>query len=103
MLLLRSTSLAGAALLRPMVPLTPSILPRLLEMPILVCAGQHDPIATAENTSCLIALFQRCGAHVQQSWSIGGHELAEIDLQTSSHWLREVNRTGSSAGIRPAE
>ncbi len=89
-LLLRPTAFAGAALLRPMVSLIPSISPALANTPILVCAGRHDPIVPMENVARLVGLLQRCGAQVQQSWYSGGHELADVDVQAVSHWLSEL-------------
>ena len=89
-LLLRSTAFAGAALLRPMVPLVPSIFPDLANIPVLVCAGRHDPIVPTENVARLVALLQRCGARVQQSWHLGGHELVDADAQAVSRWLSEL-------------
>ena len=89
-LLLRATAFAGAALLRPMVPLVPSILPDLMNTSVLVCAGQHDPIVPTENVKRLVAILQRCGVQVQQSWYAGGHELADVDTQAVSRWLSEL-------------
>jgi phospholipase/carboxylesterase len=91
-LLLRPSTLAGAALLRPMVPLTPLLLPSLPGTPILMCAGRHDPIVPTENVAELGTLFQQCGAQVRVSWSSGGHELAEADAEVISRWLPEVAR-----------
>jgi phospholipase/carboxylesterase len=89
-LLLRPSALAGTALLRPMVPLVPAVFPDLANIPVLVCAGRHDPIVPTENVARLVALLQRCGAQVQQSWYSGGHELADADAQAVSHWLSEL-------------
>ena len=89
-LLLQPAAFAGAALLRPMVPLVPAIFPDLANTPVLVCAGRHDPIVPTENVARLVALLQRCGAQVQQSWYSGGHELADADAQAVSRWLSEL-------------
>lgn len=86
-LLLRPTIVAGVALLRPMVPLVPPELPNLANIPVLICAGRHDQIVPAENVARLVALLQRGGAQVQQSWYSGGHELADVDAQAVSRWL----------------
>ena len=102
-LLLRPATLAGAGLLRPMVPLTPPTLPRLTDTPILVCAGRHDPIVAVDNVSRLVVLFQRCGAQVRQAWSSGGHELADVDADAISHWLPEMARSEGSTRSHPME
>ena len=89
-LLLRPTVFAGVALLRPMVPLVPRVLSDLKAVPILVCAGRHDPIVPTENVAQLAALLQHCGAQVEESWYSGGHELANVDAQAVSRWLSEL-------------
>ncbi len=89
-LLLRPTAFAGVALLRPMVPLIPPVLPDLTAVPLLVCAGRHDPIVPTENVARLAGLLQRCGAQVEESWYSGGHELAGVDAQAVSRWLSEL-------------
>ncbi len=90
-LLLRPAALAGAVLLRPMVPLVPPVMPGLTSIPVLVCAGQRDPMVPTENVERLVAMLQRCGAQVQQSWSSGGHELADVDAQAVSRWFSELH------------
>ncbi len=89
-LLLRPAAFAGAALLRPMVPLVPSVLPALVNTPVLVCAARHDPIVPTENVARLVAMLQHYGAQVQQSWYSGGHELADVDARAVSRWLADL-------------
>ena len=72
------------------VPLVPPVLPDLKAVPILVCAGRHDPIVPTENVAQLAALLLRCGAQVEESWYSGGHELAGADAQAVSRWLSEL-------------
>ena len=86
-LLLWPAAFAGAALLRPMVPVVPQVLPDLTNIPTLVCAGRRDPIVPTENVARLVALLGRCGARVEESWSSGGHELADEDVRAVSRWL----------------
>ena len=88
-LLLRPAVFSGAILLRPMVPLVSPVLPALTNIPVLICAGQHDPIVPAENVARLAAMLQRGGAQVEQSWYSGGHELSDVDAQAVSRWLSE--------------
>jgi phospholipase/carboxylesterase len=89
MLLLHPDVLAGAILLRPMVPLIPAELPNLAAKPVLISAGQHDPIVPAANTLHLANLLQSAGAEVTLKRQPLGHNLAQPDLQASAHWLRE--------------
>ncbi len=86
-LLLCPRTLAGAALLRPMLPLTPKTLPDLSDIPVLTCSGKHDPIVPTDNVARLIALLQESKARVQSSWYAGGHELADVDLEATRQWL----------------
>jgi predicted esterase len=89
LLLLHPHVLAGAVLLRPMVPLIPPELPNLSGKPVLISAGQHDPIVSAANTLHLANLLQSAGAEVTLKRQPLGHNLAEPDLQASAHWLSE--------------
>jgi phospholipase/carboxylesterase len=88
LLLLHPHVLAGAVLLRPMVPLIPGELPNLAQKPVLISAGQHDPIVPAANVLQLANLLQSAGAEVTVRRQPLGHNLAQPDLQASAHWLR---------------
>jgi predicted esterase len=89
LLLLHPHVLAGAVLLRAMVPLIPPELPALTGQPVLISAGQHDPIVPAANILHLANLLQSAGAQVTVKRQPLGHNLAEPDLQASAYWLRE--------------
>jgi predicted esterase len=89
LLLLHPRVLAGAVLLRPMVPLIPANAPDLRGRPILISAGQYDPIVPQANTLQLAKLLQSAGAEVTLKRQPLGHNLASPDLQDSTHWLRE--------------
>jgi predicted esterase len=89
LLLLHPHVLAGAILLRAMVPLIPPELPALTGRPVLISAGQHDPIVPAANVLHLANLLQSAGAEVTLKRQPLGHNLAEPDLQASAYWLRE--------------
>ena len=67
LLLLRPGVLAGAALLRPMVPLLPDELPHLEKAPVLIMSGHHDPIVPVENARHLAQLLGDAGATVTRS------------------------------------
>jgi predicted esterase len=89
LLLLHPRVLAGAILLRPMVPLIPPELPNLASKPVLISAGQHDPIVPPANTLHLANLLQSAGAEVTLKRQPLGHNLAQPDLQASAGWLRD--------------
>jgi predicted esterase len=87
-LLLRPGTLAGAVLLRPMVPLVPEPLPDLAGTPVFLSAGRFDPIAPPEQTERLAALLGSAGAAVTVTWQEQGHSLTLGDAQSAGEWLR---------------
>lgn len=87
LLLLHPHVLAGVVLLRPMLPLMPPQLPDLAGKPVLISAGQHDPIVPPANTLQLANLLQSAGAEVTLKRQPLGHNLAQPDVQASAHWL----------------
>ncbi len=89
LLLLRPETLGGAALLRAMVPLVPETLPNLHRKPVLIAAGNHDPIVSTEEVRELAALLQRAGAEVTTHLENTGHGLTEKTVQTTKAWLAE--------------
>jgi phospholipase/carboxylesterase len=91
-LLLRSDVLCSAALLRPMVPLIPKTLPELKATPVLVSAGNQDPIVPAENARQLVALLRSAGADVTISFENAGHSLTDCTIEIAKRWLAEKTR-----------
>jgi predicted esterase len=87
LLLLHPGVLAGAALLRPMVPLVPNPLPDLKGTPILIAAGNHDPIVPPANTRELVALFEKAGAEVTLHAEETGHHLTEETIEQAQRWI----------------
>ena len=90
LLLLRPGTLAGALLLRPMVPLVPDPLPRLDGTPVQIVAGRADPIVPPALTEELASLLTRAGARVAIEWLAGGHGLSRQDLEIGKRWLTTV-------------
>src|SRR6187402_1217126 len=64
LLLLKPDVLAGAILLRAMVPLSDPPKAELGSKPILLLSGQADPIVPASNSARLAALLSQAGASV---------------------------------------
>jgi len=79
-------ALAGAVLLRPMVPFEPEVLPALEGCPVFIAAGEDDPVVPRENSERLAALLERAGAKVTITWSRGGHGLGRGDLDACIAW-----------------
>ena len=87
-LLLRPGTLAGAALLRPMVPLVPE----LKGAPVLVAAANQDPIVPVENARQLVALLRRAGAAVTVAFEDAGDGLTNHTVESATRWLTEQAR-----------
>ena len=80
-------SLAGAALLRAMVPLTEPPEFDLAGKAVLLLAGASDPIVPADNTARLAALLKAGGAAVRQHTLPAGHGLSQADVSIARDWL----------------
>jgi predicted esterase len=87
LLLLDPTLLAGAALLRALLPLEPSRPPDLSGKPVLIAAGRRDPYAPIDRVEALADRLRRAGAAVDLRWSDRGHELAPEEIASTAEWL----------------
>ncbi len=86
-LLLRPDTLAGAVLLRPMVPLNTPSLPDLSSVAVFLANGRNDPLIPVENAERLAAIFRNSGANVTQRWSHARHQLETADVEEARSWL----------------
>jgi phospholipase/carboxylesterase len=93
LLLLRPETLAGAVLLRPMVPIVPEQLPDLTGVPVLVVSGHYDPIIPPDEALQLVTMLRNAGAEVSISVENAGHELTEGTMEIARQWLGAVGRT----------
>jgi len=96
MLLLGSSQLAAAALLRPMLPLVPDRLPDLSEKEVLLIRALQDPVIPAASTDRLIQTLRQAGARLQVHELPGGHELGAADQEILRAWFE--TRSLSMAG-----
>ncbi|MXQ14897.1 alpha/beta hydrolase [Microvirga makkahensis] len=87
MLMLRPEALAGAALLRAMVPLRDAPKADLTGKRVLMVSGLKDPIVQAENSARLAASLSSAGADVQHEALPTGHGLSQTDLQLMLKWF----------------
>jgi len=87
MMLLRPETLAGAILLRPMVPFEPATPAVLDGIPALLLAGREDPIA-GQTPARLAELLREAGSDVELVWQETGHGLVQADVDIASRWLR---------------
>ena len=86
-LMLHPTALAGAVLIRPMVPLVPERPPELSGRPILVLSAERDSLVPREETVRLVGLLRSAGAEVQLHWAAGTHAMAGEDVTVARQWL----------------
>jgi phospholipase/carboxylesterase len=86
-LLLRPEALAGAILLRAMVPLSHPPKVDLSQKQVLMISGTHDPIIPRENAAELQGLLAARGAKVEQHALPIGHQLSQADLTLARRWI----------------
>jgi phospholipase/carboxylesterase len=87
MLMLRPEALAGAALLRAMVPLSSAPQVDLAGKRVLMISGAMDPIIPADNSNRLAASLSGSGAEVQHQMLPSGHNLSQTDLSLLVKWF----------------
>jgi phospholipase/carboxylesterase len=86
-LMLRPEVLAGAALLRAMVPLSTPPAVDLTAKRVLILSGAMDPIVPAENAAQLASWLQGAGANVQHRSLPAGHGLSQADVNFTKGWI----------------
>ncbi len=90
LLLMEPQLLAGAILLRAMVPLTDPPARDLGERPVLILSGRQDPIVPADNADMLAAMLSRSGARVDHRILPAGHQLSQADIAQARGWMAET-------------
>ena len=90
MLLLKPEVLAGAALVRAMVPLAEPPAAELGGRPVLILSGAMDPIVPAANAATLARQLDGAGARVDHRVLPAGHGLGQGDLAALKEWFGAV-------------
>ncbi|MFI4996602.1 MAG: alpha/beta hydrolase [Hyphomicrobiales bacterium] len=90
LLLLRPAVLAGAALLRPMLPFADPPEADLAGKPVLILSGSLDPIAPQSHAPRLAKLFEEAGAVVQSESLPAGHGLSQADVTIAKAWMESA-------------
>ncbi len=90
LLLLHPRLLAGAVLLRAMVPFEPENPPDLSGTPVYLAAGRSDQMVPPENTERLAQLLRESSAAVTLDWQPGGHGIGPEEIQAARDWLRNA-------------
>jgi phospholipase/carboxylesterase len=89
LLLTRPEVLAGAVLMRAMVPFVPGTLPVLNGLPVLILSGATDPLVNAGDRERLAKLFTDAGAGLTYQTVPAGHNLAPQDVAAATAWLAD--------------
>lgn len=87
LLLLHPDVLAGAVLLRPMVPLTRTDPVDLAGKPVLLLSGAADPIVPAANAGALAERLRAGRAAVTHEILPSGHGLTQADVERAGAWI----------------
>lgn len=82
--------LAGAILLRPMVPFEPEAPPALSGVRVLVSASRQDPMVPHGSTERLVELLASAGAGVTTRWYSTGHGLSPQEIRDAAAWYRDA-------------
>jgi phospholipase/carboxylesterase len=86
-MLLRPDALAGAVLMRAMVPLADPPAARLDGVPILILSGAADFLVPAENAARLAAMLENAGAAVRHETVSAAHNLSQADVAIAGAWF----------------
>jgi phospholipase/carboxylesterase len=87
LMLARPDALAGAVLLRGMLPFDPPQKPALNGVPVLIVNGSMDPIVPPETHEHLAATLKQRGADVRYEILPASHQLTRQDLVIAAEWL----------------
>ncbi|WP_050401781.1 alpha/beta hydrolase [Bradyrhizobium embrapense] len=91
LLLTKPEVLAGAVLMRAMVPLSDPPKARLDGKPVLILSGQADPIVPPGNAARLSAMLADAGAKVILRTLPSGHQLSQADVNLARDWIAGVD------------
>lgn len=89
LMLHRPDALAGAILLRGMLPFDPPQKPALNGVPVLIVNGSMDPIVPDEVHRKLADTLRGLGADVRYEILPASHQLTRQDLAIAAEWLSQ--------------
>jgi phospholipase/carboxylesterase len=87
LLLSQPDVLAGAVLLRAMLPFEPDSLPALGGKPVLLLSGSQDPMMPVASRERLAEILKTASAKLVYKTLPAGHNLTQNDLTVATHWL----------------
>lgn len=89
LLLLHPDALAGAVLLRPMVPIRPDASPNLAGVPVYMASGRADRMVPADSARKLAEMLKAAGADVTHRFVDAGHGLTRPEVDDVRAWLAD--------------
>ncbi len=90
LLLQHPAMLAGAVLMRAMLPFDPPQVPDLSGMPVLILSGASDELIPSTQRDRLATLLKSAGATVSYQVLPTGHGLTKDDVAIAKHWIAEL-------------
>ncbi|RST85099.1 alpha/beta hydrolase [Aquibium carbonis] len=84
----------AVALMHPLIPFQPRIEGSLAGRPILVTAGERDPICPPNLTRRLESWLADAGAAVTMHWHQGGHELRPDEVSAATRHFAAIATEG---------
>jgi len=82
--------LAGALLMRPVLPFDPPALPDLAGIPVLVLSGSDDPMVSPAQRDRLARVLTTAGADVTAEMIRAGHGLTPQDVARATAWMARL-------------
>ena len=82
-------ALAGAVLMRGMVPFVPQQPVELKRKPVLLLNGLEDPIVGTDEVGELANILRAANAEVTLHWEQAGHTLSQGDVLMATDWMRK--------------
>jgi phospholipase/carboxylesterase len=79
--------LAGAVLIRAMMPFRPEVLGTLDRVPVLLLSGSSDPMSPPPQREELAATLRAAGAELTHEIVPAGHGLTAQDVGLAAQWL----------------
>ena len=89
LMLAEPQALAGAILMRAMLPFDPRPLPDLAGLPVLMLTGRHDELIPPQQAGLLAALLGEAGANASFEMLEANHGLTGEDLKLAAEWFAQ--------------
>jgi phospholipase/carboxylesterase len=88
-------ALAGAIVMRGMVPFVPKERLDLGRKPVLFLGGLEDPIVGTDEVNDVASIFREANADITLHWEKIGHILSQGDVLMAFDWIRKFYGTGT--------